>query len=370
MADQVSDAIVDAYIRSDPSARLGVETVITRGLVLVAMETKSSVTIDVADVARGVITDVGYDETCGVNLSECEFRVSAADQSPEISDAIDRSQETRTPGGQPDLLGAGDQGLVFGYACDDTPDLMPLPIWLAHRLTKRLDETRHTGTIPYLRPDGKSQVTVLYEDGDPIGVDTILLAAQHDPGIPLERLRADLEEQVVQPLIPPSLGGRVRVLCNPAGSFVLGGPLIDTGLTGRKTAVDTYGGFARHGGGAFSGKDPTKIDRSAAYAARQVAKAIVASELARRCEVQVAYAIGHAKPVSIFVETFGSSCVPPGDLSTLVDRLFDLRPGPIIESLALRRPIYRPTATYGHFGRTDLGVSWEEVDKYSEQMIS
>ncbi len=313
--------------------------------------------------------DIGYDDDAyGIDGRTCGVIVSLDEQSPDIGQGVDNAFEVRAGTGGEDLLnaqGAGDQGMMFGYACDETPDLMPLPIWLAHRLAQRLAQVRRVGVLPYLRPDGKTQVSVTYEDGRPVALETVLISTQHDPGVDLETLLLpDLRDNVINPLLPPELDcSALRILANPTGVFELGGPHADTGLTGRKIIVDTYGGMARHGGGAFSGKDPSKVDRSAAYAARWVAKCLVAAGAATRCEVQVAYAIGVARPVSVLVETFGTERVDPGRIATVVDEVFDLRPAAIVRDLDLKRPIYRKTAAYGHFGRPEKEFTWEDTSR-------
>jgi S-adenosylmethionine synthetase len=358
VADQVSDAILDAILASDPAGRVACETLVTTGLVVVAGEITTTAYVDIPRIARETICRVGYDnEAHGFDGTTCGVVVSIDEQSPDIAMGVDTA-------------GAGDQGMMFGFACDETPDLMPMPIWLAHRLAQRLAEVRKAGVMPYLLPDGKTQVTVEYEDGRPVRLDTVLISTQHRPGLDFDTLLGpDLREHVISPLLPPGLDASdFKLLCNPTGNFELGGPRADTGLTGRKIIVDTYGGMARHGGGAFSGKDPTKVDRSAAYAVRQVAKTVVAAGLARRCEVQVAYAIGVAEPVSVMVDTFGSATIDPERLPGLIRHLFDLRPAAIIERLDLRRPIYRKTAAYGHFGRPDKEFSWEQVEDLAEDL--
>jgi S-adenosylmethionine synthetase len=365
MADQVSDAILDAILAKDPYGRVACETLLTTGLAVVAGEITTSAYVEIPKIVRETIKSVGYDrESYGFDGNTCGVMVSIDEQSADIAQGVNTAMEGRSGGGDPlDLVGAGDQGMMFGYACDETADLMPMPIWLAHRLAHRLAEVRKAGVMPYLRPDGKTQVTIEYEDGRPVRLDTVLISTQHQPGIDIDTLLApDLREYVIRPLLPPAFADdHYELLCNPTGTFELGGPHADTGLTGRKIIVDTYGGMARHGGGAFSGKDPTKVDRSAAYAVRQVAKAVVGAGLARRCEVQVAYAIGKARPVSVLVDTFGTATVDPDKLPALIEEIFDLRPAAIIERLDLRRPIYRKTAAYGHFGRTDKEFTWEQV---------
>jgi S-adenosylmethionine synthetase len=372
MADQISDAVLDAILEKDATARVACETLVTTGLVLVAGEITTTAHIDVPGLVRQTICDIGYDgpENC-FDGKTAGVIVSIDEQSPDISQGVTSAYETRTGKAGEDILssqGAGDQGMMFGYACDETPDLMPLPIWLAHRLAHRLAAVRKDGTIPYLGPDGKTQVSVVYEAGRPRQLTTVLISTQHHAGVDLEtELKTDLRKHVIEPLLPEELDvDGFEFLANPTGRFELGGPAADTGLTGRKIIVDTYGGAARHGGGAFSGKDPSKVDRSGAYAARWVAKHVVASGAARRCEVQVAYAIGVAQPVSVMVETFGTESVDPEKISSCVRGLFDLRPAAIIRDLDLRRPIYRRTAAYGHFGRSDAGLPWETLPKVDE----
>jgi S-adenosylmethionine synthetase len=372
MADQISDAVLDALIERDPYSRVACETLLTTGLVVVAGEITTDTYVEIPTIVRDVICDIGYDNDAhGFNGHTCGVMVALDGQSPDIARGVDAAFELRTGAGGEDLLnaqGAGDQGMMFGYACDETPDLMPLPIWLAHRLSQRLSQVRRVGILPYLRPDGKTQVSVTYVDGKPVAIETILISTQHQPGIDLETLLLpDLREHVVHPLLPHDLDTeRMQLLTNPTGLFELGGPHADAGLTGRKIIVDTYGGMARHGGGAFSGKDPSKVDRSAAYAARWVAKHVVASGAARRCELQVAYAIGVAHPVSLALETFGTEAVDPGRIVDAVRELFDLRPAAIIRDLDLRRPIYRRTAAYGHFGRSDKEFTWEQTSRVDD----
>lgn len=374
MADQISDAILDAILDKDPMGRVACETLLTTGLVVVAGEITTSAYVEIPKIVRETIRSIGYDrESYGFDGNTCGVIVSLDEQSQNISQGVNQAIETRAgtlDAGALDLVGAGDQGMMFGFACDETDDLMPMPIWLAHRLAQRLAEVRKAGVLPYLRPDGKTQVTIEYEDDRPIRLDTVLISTQHQPGIDMETLlKPDLVEHVIRPLLPPQLDvSDFKVLCNPTGSFELGGPHADTGLTGRKIIVDTYGGMARHGGGAFSGKDPTKVDRSASYAVRQAAKALVAAGIARKCEIQVAYAIGKARPVSIMVDTFGTSEIDPFKVSALVQEHVDLRPAAFIDRLDLRRPIYRKTASYGHFGRADKEFTWERVDDLAAEL--
>ena len=365
MCDQISDAVLDAIYIDDPQARVACETLCTTGMVVVAGEISTSAYVDIPRVVRDTVRGIGYDrESYGFDGSTCGVITSIDEQSADIAQGVDKAYELRAGAGDHyDEVGAGDQGMMFGYACDDTDDLMPMPIWLAHRLAHRLAEVRKAGVLPYLRPDGKTQVTIEYENGVPKRLCTVLISTQHQPGIDIDTLlKPDLIEHVIRPLLPPQFADdHFEVLCNPTGSFELGGPHADCGLTGRKIIVDTYGGMARHGGGAFSGKDPTKVDRSAAYAVRNVAKNVVAAGIARRCEVQVAYAIGVARPVSVMVETFGTAEIDPARLGELVQEHFDLRPAAIIERLALRRPIFKRTAAYGHFGRPDKEFTWERT---------
>jgi len=368
IADQISDAVLDAILQKDPLARVACETLVTTGLVFVSGEITTSCYIDIPKIARETIREIGYTRAkYGFDCDTCAVITSIDEQSGDIAQGVDRALETRGSEGvkdEFDTTGAGDQGMMFGYATDETPELMPLPISLAHRLAKRLAEVRKSGLVSYLRPDGKTQVTVDYEDGRPVRVDTIVIGAQHHPKVTLEEIRKDMLELVIKPVIPPDLLDRsTRYLVNATGRFVIGGPQGDTGLTGRKIIVDTYGGMARHGGGAFSGKDPTKVDRSASYAARYVAKNIVAAGLAGKCEIQLAYVIGVAHPVSIMAETFGTGKVDDQTLVRLVRDHFDLRPAAIIKGLDLRRPIYKQLAAYGHFGRNDLDLPWERTDK-------
>ncbi len=365
ICDQISDAVLDAILEKDPDGRVACETAVTTGMVLVMGEISTKCYVDIPKIAREVIRDIGYDRAkFGFDCDTCGIITSIDEQSGDIALGVDRALEAKEAGITEEDNGAGDQGMMFGFACDDTPELMPMPISLAHKLAKRLAQVRKDGTLPYLRPDGKTQVTIEYEDDRPVAVETIVVSNQHSPDVPMEQLRADIKREVIDAIVPKELmRPETKIFINPTGRFVIGGPQGDSGLTGRKIIVDTYGGMGRHGGGAFSGKDPTKVDRSAAYAARYVAKNIVAAKLARKCEVQLAYAIGVAKPVSINVNTFGTGKVADGVLEQAVEKVFDLRPTAIIRSLDLRRPIYRKLAAYGHMGREDLGVNWEKTDK-------
>ncbi len=370
MCDQISDSVLDAIFEEDPNSRVACESMATTGLVVVAGEISTNAYIDIPRVVRDTVRSIGYDrESYGFDGNTCGVITSIDEQSPDIAMGVDKAAEQRA--GADDLydeIGAGDQGMMFGYACDDTDDLMPMPIWLAHRLAHRLAEVRKSGVLPYLRPDGKTQVSIEYEQGRPTRLSTVLISTQTGPGVDIDTmLKPDLLEHVIRPLLPAQFADDdYEVLCNPTGNFELGGPHADCGLTGRKIIVDTYGGMARHGGGAFSGKDPTKVDRSAAYAVRHAAKNIVAAGIARRCEVQVAYAIGVAHPVSVMVETFGTSEIDPQQLPALIREHFDLRPAAIIENLALRRPIFRRTAAYGHFGRSEPTFTWERADQAAD----
>jgi len=372
MADQISDAVLDAILAEDPLARVACETLVTTGLAVVAGEITTSAYVEIPKIVRETINGIGFDNAnMGFDGNTCGVITSIDPQSPDIAQGVDTAFETRRGTSGEDILnsqGAGDQGMMFGYACNETDDLMPLPIWLAHRLAHRLAEVRKAGILPYLRPDGKTQVTFDYEDGRPIKLRTVLISTQHAPGLDAETLiKPDLIEHVIHPLVPAAFADDgYDVYVNPTGTFELGGPHADCGLTGRKIIVDTYGGMARHGGGAFSGKDPSKVDRSAAYAARWVAKNVVASGAATRCEVQVAYAIGVARPVSLMVESFGTETVDPDKLTQAVVDLFDLRPAAILRDLDLRRPIYKKTAAYGHFGRADKDFTWEQTTKVED----
>jgi len=373
MADQISDAILDEMLAADPQSRVACETLVTTGLAIVVGEITTEGYVDIPSVVRRTITRIGYDnESYGFDGNTCGVMVAIDEQSPDIAQGVDKAEEVRTTGATGDIYdeqGAGDQGMMFGYACDETDVLMPLPIHLAHRLAERLAEVRRAGTVPYLRPDGKTQVTFDYVGGRPTRLKTVLISTQHDDGIDRDNMiRPDLIENVIRPVVPERFADDdFEVLVNPTGRFVIGGPVGDAGLTGRKIIVDTYGGAARHGGGAFSGKDPSKVDRSAAYATRWVAKNLVAAGAADRCEVQVAYAIGVAHPVSIMVETFGTETVAVDKIEAAVRDVFDLRPGAILDALDLRRPIYSPTAAYGHFGRTpDDSFTWERTDRVDD----
>ena len=374
ICDQISDGVLDAILAQDPEARVACETIVTTGLVLVMGEISTKCYVDIPKIARETIREIGYDRAkFGFDCDTCAVLTALDEQSPDIALGVNRSLEAKNGATEADLeIGAGDQGMMFGYACNETPELMPMPIALAHRLTKKLTEVRKNGTLPYLRPDGKAQVTVEYdENGHPVRVDTVVVSSQHGEEVELETLRADIIREVIQTTIPAEmLDENTRYLINPTGRFVVGGPQGDSGLTGRKIIVDTYGGYASHGGGSFSGKDPTKVDRSAAYAARYVAKNIVAAGLAEKCELELAYAIGVAEPVSIHVDTHGTGKVSDEILVDLIRKNFDLRPAGIIRDLNLRRPIYKQVASYDHFGRTDLDLPWEKTDKVDALLAS
>jgi S-adenosylmethionine synthetase len=374
MADQISDSVLDAVLADDPYGRVACETMVTTGLCVVAGEISTKAYVDIARLARETISSIGYtDAKYGMDGKTCGVIVSLDEQSPDIAQGVDKAIEQREGTGDPyDEVGAGDQGMMFGYACDETPDLMPMPIWLAHRLAERLAAARRQGLVNFLRPDGKTQVSIEYEDGIPRRLMNVVISTQHDPGISIEAdLRPALIEHVIRPSLPEQFADdEFEIFVNPTGIFELGGPHADCGLTGRKIIVDTYGGMARHGGGAFSGKDPTKVDRSGAYAVRQMAKSVVAAGIAKRCEAQVAYAIGVAHPMSVMVETFGTSEIAPEKLEAIAREVFDMRPAALIERLDLRRPIFQRTAAYGHFGRTDggEGFTWENTDPYADQL--
>ncbi|WP_277255693.1 methionine adenosyltransferase [Negativibacillus massiliensis] len=365
ICDQISDAVLDAILEKDPNGRVACETAVTTGMVMVMGEISTNCYVDIPKIAREVIREIGYDRAkFGFDCDTCGVITSIDEQSGDIAMGVDKGLEAKETESNEEDNGAGDQGMMFGFACDDTPELMPMPISLAHKLSKRLAEVRKNGTLPYLRPDGKTQVTIEYENDVPVAVETIVISNQHSPDVEMEQIRADIKKHVIDVIVPKELMREdTKIFINPTGRFVIGGPQGDSGLTGRKIIVDTYGGMGRHGGGAFSGKDPTKVDRSAAYAARYVAKNIVAAKLAKRCEVQLAYAIGVAQPVSINVNTFGTGTAADEVLEKAVEKVFDLRPTQIIKTLDLRRPIYRNLAAYGHMGREDLGVNWEKTDK-------
>ncbi len=358
VADQISDAVLDAILAQDPKARVACETLVNTGMVVISGEITTTAWVDMTDIVRGTIKRIGYEASMGFDWQSCAVLTALDKQSPDIAQGVDRTPEQELD------QGAGDQGLMFGYASDETDVLMPMPITLAHRLVKRQAEVRHSGKLTWLRPDAKSQVTVRYENDKPVGIDAVVLSTQHSPDIEHKKLQEAVMEEIIKPVLPAEwLDKNTKYFINPTGRFVVGGPVGDCGLTGRKIIVDTYGGMARHGGGAFSGKDPSKVDRSAAYAGRYVAKNVVAAGLASRCEVQVAYAIGVARPVSIHVNTFGTGLIPDTKIGDLVQRHFDLRPRAIVQTLDLLRPIYTATAAYGHFGRTEASFTWERTDK-------
>ena len=367
ICDQISDAILDEILKEDPMARVACETTCTTGIISIMGEITTTCYVDFPKVAREVVLDIGYDRAkYGFDGTTCAVVTAIDEQSPDIAQGVNAGFENREEGGSDDenSTGAGDQGMMFGYACDETPELMPMPISLAHKMAKKLTEVRKEGILDYLRPDGKTQVTVEYEDDKPVRVDTVVVSSQHSPDIDIQKLRDDIKREVILTTVPANLiDENTKFFINPTGRFVVGGPNGDSGLTGRKIIVDTYGGYSRHGGGAFSGKDPTKVDRSAAYASRYVAKNVVAAGLAKKCEVQLAYAIGVAHPVSIMVDTFGTGTVSEEKIEKAISEVFDLRPHSIIKQLDLRKPIYRNLASYGHMGREDLGVAWEKTDK-------
>lgn len=370
ICDQISDAILDEILKEDPMARVACETTCTTGIISIMGEITTSCYVDFPKVARQVVLDIGYDRAkYGFDGTTCAVVTAIDEQSPDIAQGVNDGYENREQGGNDNenSTGAGDQGMMFGYACDETPEFMPMPISLAHKMAKKLTQVRKDGIIDYLRPDGKTQVTVEYDDDKPVRVDAVVVSSQHSPDVDIQKLREDIKREVILTTVPAELiDENTKFYINPTGRFVVGGPNGDSGLTGRKLIVDTYGGYARHGGGAFSGKDPTKVDRSAAYASRWVAKNVVAAGLAKKCEVQLAYAIGVAHPVSIMVDTFGTATVDEDKIEHAIEKVFDLRPHAIIKQLDLRKPIYKNLAAYGHMGREDLGVSWEKLDKVEE----
>ena len=370
ICDQISDAILDEILKEDPMARVACETTCTTGIISIMGEITTSCYVDFPKVARQVVLDIGYDRAkYGFDGTTCAVVTAIDEQSPDIAQGVNDGYENREQGGNynENSTGAGDQGMMFGYACDETPEFMPMPISLAHKMAKKLTQVRKDGILDYLRPDGKTQVTVEYDDDKPVRVDAVVVSSQHSPDVDIQKLREDIKREVILTTVPAELiDENTKFYINPTGRFVVGGPNGDSGLTGRKLIVDTYGGYARHGGGAFSGKDPTKVDRSAAYASRWVAKNVVAAGLAKKCEVQLAYAIGVAHPVSIMVDTFGTATVDEDKIEQAIEKVFDLRPHAIIKQLDLRKPIYKNLAAYGHMGREDLGVSWEKLDKVEE----